>query len=219
MIEIQQEEKRNNSTHLLQAKEQVHSNNHSIYQLIISMLAKGEDAPYKSVMLKVFFEKLHSNNLFGNFVNHLIGLCDSTDSIYDITSLLSYVLNHVINKASDRNLFIDLWYESANELDSDGKSIILYEIKLNIEQKVMGNIIGHTKEYENQWFANRGDYQKIVLEGNCDKCKQPSVVILSHAEHKKLVKNSNVFDRIFSREQKFDCKHCNSKDSCIFTIF
>lgn len=219
MIEIQQEEKRSNNTHTLQVKEQLRSNNHSIYQLIISMLVKGEDAPYKSVMLKVFFEKLKSNDLFGNFVNHLIEVCDSTNTIYDIALLLSYVLNYVINEAYDRNLFIDLWYESANELDSDSKSIFLYETKLNIEQKVRDNIIGYTKEYEKQWFASRVDYQKIVLEGNCEKCKQPSVVILSHAEHKKLVKNSNIFDRISRREQKFDCKHCNSKDSCVFTTF
>ena len=31
-----------------------------------------------------------------------------------------------------------------------------------------------------QW----ANYDTIVLEGNCEKCKQPNVIMLSHEDHK-----------------------------------
>ena len=92
-------------------------------------------------MLEIFFNKLENKGLFATFVNYLAEICNSSNEIYDITSLAYYVLDYMINEAQDRNLFIDLWYESANKLDSDSKELFLYESKLNVEQKVINNIV------------------------------------------------------------------------------
>jgi hypothetical protein len=183
------------------------------------MLDKGKDAPYKSIMLKVFFDGLMKKGLFDNFVNHLIEICNiNNNTIYDVTSLLSHVLDYAINDALDRNSFIDSWYESASELDPDSKKIFLYETKSNVEQKIRNNIMGYSKEYEKRWFAKRADYNTIVLEGNCEKCKHPSVVELSHDDHRNLIKNST-FDQISGNKQKFSCKYCNSEDTCMLLTF
>ena len=64
-----------------------------------------------------------------------------------------YALDYVINEAYDRSLFIDVWYESMNELEPSNKRIFLYETKLNIEQKIRSNILGYSKKYEKKWFA------------------------------------------------------------------
>jgi hypothetical protein len=213
--EIQQAKEKKEMLTVQAKTKELSDNNHNIYQLILSMLAKGKDAPYKSTMLKVFFDKLDNTGLFGNFVNHLIEICNSTNTIYDSSSLLSHVLDYVINVADDRSSFIDLWYESASELDPDSKRTFLYETKLNTEQKVINNIIGYSKEYEKQWFDNRADYNTIVLEGNCEKCKKPNVIMLSHDDHRNLIKT----DGVSESKQKFDCKFCNSKASCVLTTF
>jgi hypothetical protein len=95
-----------------------------------------------------------------------------------------------------RNLFIDLWYESANKLDPVSRRIFLYESKLNVEQRVKNNVTGYSKEYEKQWFASRADYQRIVLEGDCEKCKRLNVIILTHENYRNLVKNSSIIGGI-----------------------
>jgi hypothetical protein len=217
--EIQQAKKKNEIQTVRAKTKVLNDNNHCIYQLIISLLAKGKNVPSKAYMLRAFFDKLERRGLFGNFVSHFSDVCSSINALHDITSLVSYTLNEIINEAYDRNLFIDLWYESASELDSDSKKIFLYETKLNIEQKVIDNVIGYSKEFEKQWFANRADYDTIVLEGNCEKCKHPNILTLSHDEHRNLIKKRGIFDRISGSKQKFDCKFCDSKGSCVLATF
>ena len=95
------------------------------------MIAKGKNAIYKSTLLKVFIDKLERRGLFDNFVNLLVEVCNSTNTIYDSPSLLSYVLDYTINVANNRSSFIDLWYESASELDPNSRRTFLYEIKLS----------------------------------------------------------------------------------------
>ena len=68
--------------------------------------------------------------------NHMIHICNSDCAINEGELLLSYALDYVINEAYDRSLFIDVWYESMNELEPSNKRIFLYETKLNIEQKI-----------------------------------------------------------------------------------
>jgi hypothetical protein len=145
-----------------------------------------------------------------DFVNHLIEVCNSTNTISDSSSLLSKVLDYMINVADDRGAFIDLWYESASKLDPQSRRIFFYETKLNSEEKVRSNTM-YSREYEKQWFTNRANYRTIVLEGNCDKCKQPNIITLSHDAHRNLIKANS--------KQKFDCKSCNSKDSCVLSTF
>ena len=217
MNEIQQAQGKD--VEILQTRtKELNSNNHSLYESIVSMLAKGKDAPYKSTMLRVFFGRLKNRNLFDNFVNHLVEICNLNNRIGDATSLLSYVLDYVINEAYDRSSYIDLWYESASELDTDSKKIFLYESKLNVEQKIRNNIMGYSKEYERQWFVKKSDYNTIVLEGICEKCKQPNVIELSHDEHRNLIKNS-IFDQVSGNKQKFDCNYCHCKNSCVLLTF
>ena len=219
-MNLRNETQQESDTYKVQAKtNELTNNNHRIYQLILSMVAKGNDRPYTSTMLEIFFNKLENKGLFATFVNYLAEICNSSNEIYDITSLAYYVLDYMINEAQDRNLFIDLWYESANKLDSDSKELFLYESKLNVEQKVINNIVkGRSSEYEKQWFVNRADYQTIVLEGNCEKCKHPNVIMLSHDDYRNLVKN-NIIDGMLGSKQKFDCKYCNSKNCVVISTF
>ena len=105
--EIEQESKNKNDTGFQAKTKDLTDNNHNICQSVLSMLAKG--TPYKSTMLRSFFEKLEQRGLFDNFVNHMIHICNSDCAINEVELLLSYALDYVINEAYDRSLFIDVW--------------------------------------------------------------------------------------------------------------
>ena len=187
--EIQQAKKEDNSELIQTKSEELSYDNQHIYELILSMIAKGKDATYKSTLLKVFVEKLNRRGLFDNFVNYLIEACNSTNTtIYDSSSLLSYVLDYMINVANNRSSFIDLWYESAIKLDPYSRRIFFYEIlkrKLEVIYVIPKNL-------KNNWFANGANYNIIALEGDCEKCKQPNVITLLHKDHRYLIKASMI---------------------------
>jgi hypothetical protein len=187
--EIQQAKKEDNSELIQTKSEELSYDNRHIYELILSMIAKGKDATYKSTLLKVFVEKLNRRGLFDNFVNYLIEACNSTNTtIYDSSSLLSYVLDYMINVANNRSSFIDLWYESAIKLDPYSRRIFFYEIlkrKLEVIYVIPKNL-------KNNWFANGANYNTIALEGDCEKCKQPNVITLLHKDHRYLIKASMI---------------------------
>jgi hypothetical protein len=56
----------------------------------------------------------------------------------------------MLNRAPERDLFIDLFYESANGLGSEGREIFLYQRKLDIKKNVTNNPNGYSKEYERE---------------------------------------------------------------------
>jgi hypothetical protein len=126
----------------------------------------------------------------------------------------------LLNEAPDRNLFIDLWYGSANELDPEGRNIFLYKRKLEIEENFRNNSIkGYSKEYEKQCFDNRANYEEIVLEGECRDCKKFNIATLSHDEYRTLIRDIGSWETKVGSLHKFDCRHCQSRNSCSLITF
>jgi hypothetical protein len=114
-------------------------NNYSnIYNLITSMFIINEEIPYRSIVLKRFLVNLQNEKLFSKFVDYATFVFH-LNPIGNIFHLVSIVLNFMLNQAPERNLFIDLFYESANGLDSEGKKIFLYERKMDIEENIRNN--------------------------------------------------------------------------------
>ncbi len=89
----------------------------------------------------------------------------------------------MLNQAPERNQFIDLFYESANGLDSEGKKIFLYERKMDIDENIRNNPGGYSMQYEKQCFANRADFNRIVLEGESSECKKSNVKVISQNKY------------------------------------
>lgn len=71
-----------------------------------------------------------------------------------------------------------------------------------------------SREYERERFRLRADIEKIVLEGNCKKCKKIIVVVWSHIKYRKIRAESG-----YNGEMRITCKYCRSKYSCIIPAF
>jgi hypothetical protein len=210
---------KNENPSLVQMKTKELENSHlKIYDLIMSFFVVNEDIPYRSTVFKEFLINLQNKKLFSKFVDY-VSFVIHLNRINSIFHLVSVALNFMLNQAPKRNLFIDLFYESANGLDSEGKKIFLYERKLDIEENVRNNPKGYSREYEKQYFANRADYYKVVLEGECSRCKKPNVIIISHDEYKSLIQDIDVFGTKRGSVYKFDCRFCGSKESCSLSTF
>ena len=65
-------------------------------------------------------------------------------------------------------------------------------------------------------MQKRSDYNTIVLEGDCEKCRQPNVIALSYKVYRGLIKKRSSLDYTSGNESKckFNCKYCHSKNSC-----
>jgi hypothetical protein len=195
-------------------------NNQYIYELMMSMLTVGENFTYQAVFLRKYLTRLQYKEIFDKFIDGINKVCNSDTRNFGIISLVGYALEYLLNDAPDRNQFLDLWYESANELDPEGRNIFLYKRKLEIEENFRNNSIkGYSKEYERQWFANRKNYDKIVLEGECHNCKESNIIILTHDEYRTLIRNIGSWNIKVGNIRKFDCQYCQSKNSCSLTTF
>ena len=193
--------------------EELENNHLMIYDLITSIFVVSEDIPYRSTVFKEFLINLQNKKLFSKFVDYVILIVRLNHYITSISHLVHVVLDLMLNRAPERNLFIDLFYESASSLGPEGKEIFLYDRKLEIEENFKNNIKGYSREYEKRCFDKRADYNNILLEGECNKCKRFSVIELSHDGYKNLNQDA------FGNMQKFDCEHCQSKESCSLPTF
>lgn len=204
---------------LIQIRTKELENSHlKIYNLVTTMFIINDEIPYRSVVLKEFVDNLQNKKLFSKFVDYVIFVLH-LNPIRDTFHLLSVVLNFILNNAPERNMFIDLFYDSANKLGSEGKEIFLYERKLEIEENFKNNIRRYSREYEKQCFVERADYKKIVLEVECNECKKSGIIKLSHDQYKSLILDANVFGIKLGSVQKFDCEYCQSKESCSLLTF
>jgi hypothetical protein len=210
---------RRGDSSLIQIRTNELENNHlNIYNLITSMFIINDEIPYQSIVLKEFIVNLQNRKLFSKFVDYVTSVVHISP-IRDTRDLVSVVLNFMLNRAPERDLFIDLFYESSNGLGSEGREIFLYQRKLDIEKNVRNNPNGYSKEYEKQCFATRADYNNIVLELECNECKKCSTIILDHDKHKSLIRDIGSFGLRHGNIQKFDCKHCQSQNSCSLLTF
>ncbi|MGC1132918.1 MAG: hypothetical protein WA941_08845 [Nitrososphaeraceae archaeon] len=191
------------------------------YNLIKSNFMVNENIPYRNIVFREFLIKLENKRLFFKFVDYMSFAIHSShfNRINSIIHLITDTLNYILNRAPERNLFMDLFYESADGLSSEGKEIFLYERKLEIEDRFKNNIKGYSREYEKQCFVERADYNKIVLEGECNECKKSSIIKLTHDEYKSLIRDTNGSRIRQGSIQKFDCGYCQSQNSCSLLTF
>jgi predicted metal-binding protein len=114
-----------------------------------------------------------------------------------------------------RRQFFEIWNKAIKSMNNETQNIILYRHKLLIEQQFLSNTTKKTKELEKEQFENRSEYDKIVLEGFCNRCEQSNLVKWPIHQYKMLLinnidENNNLF---------FDCKKCNTTNSCIIPLF
>lgn len=124
------------------------------------------------------------------------------------------IMDFGLQDKEDRKNFLGLFHETIEELEPEVKDIVLYQMKLSAERRfeIKKNYL--SRSYERERFRHRDDYERIVLEGDCENCKIGSIVVWSKIEYRKKFSSLNRDDPI-----KVDCGNCNSKNSFIISNF
>jgi hypothetical protein len=196
-------------------KDELKRNNQVIFELIDSTLPIGDNYPYANIFYKSFYKKTKEEGVFDKLVMHMVDLCNSNKKMENVDDLLESIYDLAFKDKADRRKFFDLWYENLEEQKPEVKDIFLYQMKLSAERRFFeAKNRQLSRKYEREQFKFRADHEKIVLEGNCEKCKQPTIVVCSYTEYRERFADMDGNDIV-----KFDCQSCKTKGSCIIPNF
>lgn len=175
--------------------------------------AENNKSSYLFEYYKKFFQSIFEKNYQSKTVTYLINICE-TRNINSVEYLLENLLliEFLPYYKNDRRIFFEIWNRAIESIDIETKNIILYRQKMFIEREFLLRIKKKTKEIEKAQFENRNTYDKIALQGFCNNCNDPNIIIWYIYEYKKMLIENN--DGI-----RFDCKKCISENSCIIPPF
>ncbi|HZC50274.1 MAG TPA: hypothetical protein VE244_14575 [Nitrososphaeraceae archaeon] len=188
--------------------------NNEIFHLLDSVLFKiKEDSPSTTIFYSHFFRKCRDRGVFDKLIQHIWYIAHTNLGITNMQDLFERVVDLGFEDEDIRRMFFDLWRESLEELGSNQKALVLYQMKLDAERRFQNKKKYFTKEYEEKHFQYRDNYENIVVEGNCEKCGTGPLA-LSYLEYRKRLAHVARNDSI-----KLDCPVCSSKDSLIIPSF
>jgi len=195
-------------------KNELQQNNQVIYELISSILTIQDYPSYSNIFYSALFKKIKDKGVFDKFIHHIIDLYNSNISIKNIPHLFTYAVGMEFKDKEVSKNVLDLYRETIQELDPEDQAIVLYQLKLSTERRFEDKNSYLSKHYEKQRFMFRADHKSVVLEGNCESCKQTTVKIISYFEFRK---KYVLIDR--NHPIRMDCEICKTKDSYVIPYF
>jgi hypothetical protein len=117
------------------------------------------------------YERYRNKGVFEHFI--IDPLRESIDLHSEITSmqeLQSKALFIFHTKDKEKaNIYLDLWDETFNEMELHLQQLLLYKMKVDIEQR-MADSAESPKTYEEARFNLRAYPELLALEGYCKNC-------------------------------------------------
>jgi hypothetical protein len=138
---------------------------------IIQMMLNIEPRASFEIFHSALYKKYKDLGLFGEFV--MDPLRDSVESDSEIRNMrqlqyASLVIFHTKDPEKGMLQFA-LWKVTLNEMSPDSQELLLYGMKVDIEQRMMYHCKS-PKTYEENRYKHRQDAKNIVLEGYCKNC-------------------------------------------------
>ena len=185
-----------------------------LFYLLDSVFFKvQENSSSATIFYSHFFKRCRDKGVFNKLIEHIVDIAHSNLGLRNMSDLFYHVVHLDFKEGETRRYFLDLWHEALEELESNQKALVLYQMKLNTERRFQNKKEYLTKEYEEMRFQYRGNYENIVVEGNCEKCGTGPLA-LSYLEYRNRVANVMHGDSI-----KLDCPKCGIKDNLIIPNF
>ena len=94
------------------------------------------------------------------------------------------------------------------------KNCCLFQMKLNAENRYTSKSETYSKEYEESWFENRNDYERIVIEGKCHECKKEYVLVWPYILYRQKYANVEYGSPIIT-----ECPMCGNNDCLLIPNF
>lgn len=138
---------------------------------IMQMMLNIEPRASFEIFHSSLYKKYKNRGLFGAFVmDRLRHSLESDSEIRNMRHLqnASLVIFHT-NDPEKGMLHFALWKETFYEMSSNSQELLLYGMKVDIEQRMMYHCKS-PKMYEENRYKHRHDAKNIVLEGYCKNC-------------------------------------------------
>ncbi len=144
--------------------------NKEIYDIIQSVLKTQPQASYEIFHAKLY-ERYADRGVFEHFIvdplREAIDLHSESTSMQELQSKALFVF-HTKDKEK-AILYLDLWDETFNEMELHTRELLLYKMKVDIEQR-MADSAKSPKTYEETRFTLRAYPELLALEGYCKNC-------------------------------------------------
>ena len=137
--------------------------NPKVYEIIETILKIDKDSPSLDIFFSDFIGKCKGKGVFGDIVYLFRKILSSDIPIKTIQDLFSYTMNLDFEDQKRMDYFNDLWAKTMQELDPAVKQLVLYHLKLGIEEK-MEKQAKVSKGFEKMRYDVRGSPELIALE-------------------------------------------------------
>lgn len=153
-----------------------------MYNLLCNIFPVEEDSTFSTsttIFLSKIIKKCKEKGVFDQIVMLFSDtLTQNTRHIVKIVDLFRRVIMFGFKDKMTRNAFKMLFDETINELDFDIKRLVLYNLKLDIENK-MKESVQYRDAYEIARYRLRGIEDTVAVEGYCWICDR---YISTHTE-------------------------------------
>jgi hypothetical protein len=177
------------------------------YDILQKMLSAEPPASFE-ILYSTLYKKYRDKNLFAEFV--MDPLRRSLESIQEARNMrqLRYTILVMVhtNDAKRNMLRFSLWKEAFNEMKTDIKEILLYNMKADIEQRMFYECKS-LKGYEDARLHFRNDILSVVLEAYCKNCNLGYPVALDLIDYSDFYMNT-LPDRSVTHVGKLYCHLC-----------
>jgi hypothetical protein len=160
-----------NKAAMLKKEKELQSVNSKIFSLLDSAFLRIEEDTRSTVIFySQFWRKCREKRAFDSLVKHIAKTAHSNNPLVDMRGLLERAMDLAVTDKKAREKLVHLWNETLEDLDEETKALVWFQMKSNTERRFEDNKIFLTREYEETRFRHRNDYERIVVEGKCEKC-------------------------------------------------
>jgi hypothetical protein len=190
--------------------------NNEIYNIIDSTFKIEEGSSSITIFYSYFFRKCWEKRVFDKLIQHILDIAHSkSHAINNIHELFEHLVDLGFKDEKTRKDFWNIWLETITELDTKTQQLVIHQMKLDAERRFQNKKEYLTSEYEEMRFLYRGDYSRIAVEGNCEKCNlQQGSVMLDVLDYREALSRVAPTDSIRSQ-----CPVCHTKDSLVIPNF
>ena len=156
-----------------------------VYDSIQSIFRTGLYAPSSSIFYSDFFKMCKQAGKFQDIIDLIKTTLLSDDPT--VTTVREFIeqIQRLDFKDPNMTIFYNflLWDQTFNRLDPYIQSLIMYNLKMNLERR-MDLQVKNDRNYEKLRFKVRDDPRRIALEGYCTNCQYYIPIAVDLLEYK-----------------------------------
>lgn len=177
-----------------------------VYQYIYEVLSSkiNDSSAAATIFYSILFQKLKKKGNFSKLVESMYNIINTCNNISSANDL---VIRAMYSTFFDEQSETAMFYETFEELDQDSKKLVLYKIKMSLENRFEDIQEELSRKYEEFRFDMRNDCEQIAIQGYCENCKCKQNLALHYSELAKFSRTNN--------DIRANCAVCKTKDSLL----